>query len=67
MRRSAYILLLISYVALLTSCASYRFLRTEYSKDKDIQGTFTLMLYGSRHLDDIETIAILDIEGDGYS
>ncbi len=51
----------------LSSCATDRLLRTEYSKDKELKGAFTLILYGSRHLNDIETIAILDIEDDGYT
>ena len=33
---------------------------------KSIQGTFTLILYGANHSNDLETIAILDREGDGY-
>jgi hypothetical protein len=41
-------------------------LRTEGAKDADIRGSFALILYGSRHLNDIETIAILDMEGDRY-
>ncbi|HBR21075.1 MAG TPA: hypothetical protein DD713_00665 [Nitrospiraceae bacterium] len=33
---------------------------------KNMQGTFTLILYGANHSNDLETIAILDREGDGY-
>lgn len=54
-------------IAFLNSCSTGNYLRTEGVRDTNIQGTFTLILYGSRHLNDIETIAILDIEGDGYS
>lgn len=32
----------------------------------DITGNFTLILYGANHSDDLETIAILDKEGDEY-
>jgi len=52
---------------LLFSCATGNYLKTEDAKDADIRGSFALILYGSRHLNDIETVAILDIEGDSYS
>jgi hypothetical protein len=42
-------------------------LKTEKAKVDDITGTFTLILYGGRYSDDIETIAILDREGDQYN
>ena len=32
----------------------------------DVSGTFTLILYGANYLDDLETVAILDYEGDEY-
>jgi len=67
MKRIAYILLAVSCIAFLNSCAAGNYLKTEDAKDEDIKGSFTLILYGSRHLSDIETIAILDIEGDSYS
>ncbi len=35
-------------------------------KDKNVQGTFTLILYGANHANDIATLALLDYEGDGY-
>lgn len=42
-------------------------LTSEPLKDgKSIQGTFTLILHGANHSTDLETIAILDREGDGY-
>jgi hypothetical protein len=41
-------------------------LRTEEAKPDEIKGTFTLILYGGNYLDDLETIAILDAEGDRY-
>ena len=43
-----------------------RALRTEEAKPDEIKGTFTLILYGGNYLDDLETIAILDSEGDRY-
>lgn len=30
-------------------------------------GTYTLILYGARHSEDLETLALLDYEGDGFS
>jgi hypothetical protein len=41
-------------------------LRTEEAKPDEIKGSFTLILYGGSYLDDLETIAILDSEGDQY-
>ncbi|MBI5026737.1 MAG: hypothetical protein HZC12_08465 [Nitrospirae bacterium] len=48
------------------SFAIQKHLKTEAMKDTDITGVFTLILYGGRHSDDIETIVILDKEGDRY-
>jgi hypothetical protein len=42
-------------------------LKTEKAKVDDVTGSFTLILYGGRFSDDIETIAILDREGDQYT
>jgi hypothetical protein len=42
-------------------------LKTIEVKESDIQGIFSLILYGGRHGDDIETVAILDYEGDSYT
>ncbi|BCB97272.1 hypothetical protein JZK55_21940 [Dissulfurispira thermophila] len=67
MKRIAYILLLVSCIVLLSSCAAGNYLKTEGVRDTDIKGSFTLILYGSKYSNDIETIAILDIEGDDYS
>jgi hypothetical protein len=41
-------------------------LRTEEAKPEEMKGTFTLILYGGSYLDDLETIALLDSEGDQY-
>ena len=43
-----------------------RALRTEEANPEEIKGIFTLILYGGGYLDDLETIAILDTEGDPY-
>jgi hypothetical protein len=42
-------------------------LKTEAALPADISGTFTLILYGANYSDDLETVAILDNEGDDYS
>jgi hypothetical protein len=41
-------------------------LKTEAAVPADISGTYSLILYGANYLDDLETIAILDYEGDEY-
>jgi len=43
-----------------------RSLRTEEAKPEEMKGSFTLILYGGSYLDDLETIALLDFEGDPY-
>jgi hypothetical protein len=43
-----------------------KFLKTEEVKSEEITGTFTLVLYGGRHNNDLETVAFLDKEGDQY-
>ncbi|MEW6002599.1 MAG: hypothetical protein AB1638_08150 [Nitrospirota bacterium] len=49
----------------LSSCASVR-LKTEAARDAGVTGDFNLILYGGRYSDDLETLAILDVAGDGY-
>ena len=41
-------------------------LKTEKAELSEIDGIFKLILYGARYSDDIETVAILDYEGDQY-
>ena len=41
-------------------------LKTEEAKPDDVQGQFTLLLYGCSSRDDLANIAILDKEGDQY-
>jgi hypothetical protein len=41
-------------------------LKTIEASPSEITGTFTLILYGGNYADDLETIAILDLEGDRY-
>jgi len=42
-------------------------LKTEEAKAEDVEGTFTVILYGARDYNDLETIAILDYEADQYT
>ncbi len=39
-------------------------LSTTLTHSEEITGTFTLILYGANHINDLETIAIMDREGD---
>lgn len=41
-------------------------LRTEAAESTQVAGTFTVILYGASHKDDLETAAFLDREGDEY-
>lgn len=42
-------------------------LRTEPADPSELTGTFTLILYGGRYADDIETVAIFSPEGGPYT
>lgn len=48
------------------SSAVAKFLKTEEAKSDEVTGTYDLILYGSRHINDLETVAFLDKEGDKY-
>ncbi len=65
---SAVLLLMILFVAVvvLWGCQADPGLRTEEVQPQDVQGSFTLILHGARHSDDLQTLAVLDLEGDGY-
>lgn len=43
------------------------YLKTEVANPAEVQGQFTLLLYGSSSRNDLANIAILDKEGDPYS
>lgn len=42
-------------------------LKTEWVNTVDAAGTFTLILYGGNYLNDVHTIAFLDLEGDQFT
>jgi hypothetical protein len=41
-------------------------LQTLSANPEDMHGTFTLLAFGRRHGNDLETVVIFDAEGDGY-
>jgi hypothetical protein len=52
---------------LICSCVGGTLLRTEGIDDaSSITGTFSVIFHGGKHIRDYETLAILDLEGDGY-
>jgi len=51
----------------LQACMQGKALRTEAVTKADFQGTYTLILYGGNYSGDLETVAILDKEGDRYT
>ena len=49
------------------SCAGGKALSTDYVKPPvEAEGTFALIYYGGKNVHDLETVAILDKEEDGY-
>ena len=51
----------------LQSCVHGKSLKTVSPNTVDVQGTYTLILYGGSYSGDLETVAILDREGDRYT
>jgi hypothetical protein len=49
------------------SCTPGIRLNTQGAQDSDVRGTYTVIFYGCNFLDDLETIAFLDKEGDQYT
>ena len=60
-------LVVISFFLTIISCVHGIYLRTEGATVAEISGTYTLILYGGRYSNDIETIAILDKEDDKHT
>ncbi len=58
-----------AFVAALTllACSPGKALRTDVPPASEVQGTYTLILFGGNYGDDLETIAFLDKEGDRYT
>jgi len=53
-------------LVILAGCAGVSYLKTGAVDPAVITGTYTLLLHGGRYGDDMQNVAILDIEGDGY-
>lgn len=67
-KTSTITLVFLVLVGMLSSaCAVGGVLRTHKAQSSEIAGSYTLILYGSRHASDIESVAILDREGDQYT
>jgi hypothetical protein len=49
------------------SCTPGIRLNTQAAQDSQVAGTYTVIFYGCNFLDDLETIAFLDKEGDQYT
>lgn len=59
-------LLFIGFQLFNNTLALEKQLITKGANLEDVKGKFNLILYGARHIDDLETLAILDVEGDNY-
>ncbi|UCF86934.1 MAG: hypothetical protein JSV71_05500 [Nitrospiraceae bacterium] len=70
MRTRFFTFILIFSILFLSACAPahYGFLKRDTVEDvTTVTGSFTLIQYGNRHGDDLETVAFLDIENDAYT
>lgn len=47
--------------------AAYPMLRVEEAKIADVTGTFAVIYFGGRFMEDVETVAFLDLDGDRYT
>lgn len=67
--RRAALLTMLLVLPLLASCAALavNHLKTEETVPAEVQGTYTLLFYGCRSVDDVENVAILDKEGDPFT
>ena len=55
------------FILAATSCAPVNSLRTAAVNPAAVTGTYTVFLYGARHVNDIETVAVLAKEGTHYT
>jgi hypothetical protein len=49
------------------ACAGVNPLKTEPATAAEVKGTFTVIFYGGAYADDLETVALLDNEGDQFT
>jgi len=67
-RRVFYAMLALACLTVFVGCAAPGArIHTESPGAGEISGMFTLILYGGNYLDDPETVALLDREGDAYT
>ncbi|NWF52637.1 MAG: hypothetical protein HXY47_06090 [Nitrospirae bacterium] len=68
MKKSMYLLIIMISIVFLFEAkgVSAKFLRTKEAIENEAKGTFSLILYGGRHINDLETVAFLDVGGDYY-
>jgi hypothetical protein len=69
--RKAKNICMISFIVILallssTTLVHAEYLKTKEAKAEEVTGNFILILYGGSHMNDLETIAFLDKEGDQY-
>lgn len=55
-----------AFIILSATATRAEVLTSQPAVEAEVKGVFNLILYGGRHLDDLETVAVLDISGDGY-
>ena len=67
LRNCILVIAVLIFVTASSAFALKRPLRTEPATPSGVSGVFTLILYGANYSDDLETVAILDLEGDGYT
>lgn len=56
-----------AFVIAVSSCAIRPRLKVEGTAATGLKGTYSVILYGCTHFDDLKTLAILDREGDRYT
>ncbi len=59
--------LLAAFLIAGSSCAIRPRLKVEGAAVTGVQGTYSLILYGCTHFNDLRTLALLDREGDGFT
>lgn len=66
MKATSLLLFPLALFLLIGACAPRQGLRTESAVSTGMSGSYSLTLFGCRYLDDPETVAIFDREGDRY-
>jgi hypothetical protein len=66
MRSVRYVLFAVLVFTLASCLEGVRLSTPGMESAAGVAGIYRLILYGANHQDDLETVAILDLEGDGY-